>query len=52
VEWIVEVEMLIQDETLRKTMGQKGLETVHEKGYALEECGKRLGQLYHEPFVR
>ena len=44
--------MLSQDDTLRKTMGQEGLETVHEKGYALEERGKRSGQLYHELFVR
>lgn len=47
-EWIRKLETLIQDETLRKTMGQKGLETVQEKGYTLEECGKRFGQLCHK----
>lgn len=47
-EWIRKLETLIQDETLRKTMGQKGLETVREKGYTLEECGKRFGQLCHK----
>jgi len=46
-EWIRKLEMLIQDQTLRERIGQKGLETVQEKGYTLEECGKRLSKLYY-----
>lgn len=49
-EWIRKLETLIQDETLRGEMGQKGLETVQEKGYTLEECGKRLAQLCYNLF--
>ncbi len=47
-EWVRKLETLIQDETLRGKIGQKGLETVQEKGYTLEECGRNLGQLYHK----
>jgi glycosyltransferase involved in cell wall biosynthesis len=44
-EWIKKLEMLIQDETLRKRIGQNGLETIQQKGYTLEECGRKLSQL-------
>jgi glycosyltransferase involved in cell wall biosynthesis len=44
-EWVKKLEMLVQDETLRKRIGQKGLETIQQKGYTLEECGRKLSQL-------
>jgi hypothetical protein len=37
--------MLIQDETLRRRIGQNGLQTIQKQGYTLEECGKKLSQL-------
>ena len=47
-EWIRKLEMLIHDETLRRRIGQNGLETIQKEGYTLEECGKKLSQLCHE----
>ena len=47
-EWTKKLEMLIQDEALRTKIGQNGLETIRQKGYTLEECGKMLSQLCYE----
>ena len=47
-EWIKKLEMLIQDETLRKRIGQNGLQTIQKEGYTLEECGKKLSQLCYD----
>jgi glycosyltransferase involved in cell wall biosynthesis len=47
-EWIRKLETLIQGEALRKRIGQNGLETIRQKGYTLEECGKRLSQLCNQ----
>ena len=47
-EWIRKLEMLIQDQSLRKKIGQKGLETVKEKGYTLEQCAKKLSKVCYE----
>lgn len=44
-QWIRKLEILIQDETLRRRIGQNGLKTIQQKGYTLEECGKKLSQL-------
>jgi len=47
-EWIKKLEMLIQDESLRKRIGQNGLETIQKRGYTLAECSKKLSQLCYD----
>ncbi len=47
-DWVRKLEILIRDESLRKRMGEAGLKTIQEKGYALEACGKKLSELCYD----
>ena len=44
-EWLEKLSLLARDEELRRTLGQKGRETV-EKHYSLKRWSPRVARLY------
>jgi len=46
-EWVKKLAALIEDEALRKRIGQNGLETVKEEGYSLQRCAEKVSPLYY-----